>query len=113
MLLGTLKNPVESVIVCRGYRVEFMVMTSGAPDGECLGCSNDGVEFVINNVLRIPQEPASESDKSHGGQIEIIPDILGINRRRTPLGRGIYGYAQNLIRCELKFQEPVVWEIPV
>ena len=89
------EESVKRVVVGRGDGIELVVVAAGALDGEPHESAGGHVDSVIDNVGLIVKKPATQGQKTHGGQ-----------------GLAI-GLGGQLVSGQLLDEEPIVRQVAV
>ena len=66
------EDTVEGVVVTRGDRVEFVIVTAGAGDGEAEDTAGHDVDAVVDDVVLITEEAAAEGEETHRGECGFV-----------------------------------------
>ena len=88
------EHAVEGVVVGRRNGVVFVIVATGAGDGEAQGAAGDDVDAVVDDVVGDAEEAAAAGDEPQGGEVG------GIGRNQ-------------LVSGELKQEESVVGQVGV
>ncbi len=72
------EDAVESVVIGRGDRVVFMIVAAGARDRQPERAARDHVNPIVDDVVRHPEEPPTEGQEPHRGQIgRVVGRLVG------------------------------------
>lgn len=76
-LFGGGEDAVETVVILHDHGVVFMIVTTGAGDGDAEEAAGDGVDLIVDAIVGIVIEESAEGEESEGGE--------------APGGRGGFG----------------------
>ena len=86
---ATCEDAIERVVIGRGHRIVFVIVTSRTTNREAQEPATNDIDLVVDHIMPIAVEHAAQREQTHCGEVGRI-------------GRQI-----ELIRCELLADEPV------
>ena len=81
-LVATREHAVKRVIVLGRNRIVFMIVTTGARDGQSQQSARDHVDAVVNDVRLIVQKTAAKGQKAHGGERPFVGSQIELVGRK-------------------------------